>query len=75
MAKKDRKFKDPQDLIDFVKQQINVEIKENDTFKYRPRKAIAYMEIPDNAPLRSLLCREGIKLEGHMKNRYWVYLV
>ena len=68
-----RKFKNGKSLKEFVKNQINVDIEVDDTFKMK--RGIVYMYLPDNAPLRTLLCKQGIRCDRHMKDRYWLYLV
>ena len=68
-----RKFKTGQDLVDFVKHQINEEIVFERVIK--PRKGIAYMEIPNKTVIWSLLHAQGIKVEKHLKDGYFVYLV
>ena len=67
-----RRFKKGEDLAQFVKQQINVNIKVDETFK--AKRNWVYMELPDNAPLKSFLCEYGIKADKHLGNKYFVTL-
>ena len=68
-----RRFKKAEDLIEFVKQQINEELIFVKTIK--PRKGIVYMEIPNKTHIWSLLHEVGVKIEKHLKDGYFVYLV
>lgn len=68
-----RRFKTGQDLADFVKQQINEEITLERVIK--PRKGIVYMEIPDKTVIWSFLHTQGIKVEKHLKDGYFIHLV
>jgi hypothetical protein len=70
-----RRFKTGEDLAQFIKEQLGVEIKVDKALKGKPRKGIVYMEIPYHLPTLSLLNKIGVKLESHMKNNYFVYLV
>lgn len=70
-----RKFKKPEDLASFVKQQINETITPDYTFKFRPKKGIAYMQIPDKTKIWSFLNQQGIKADKHIKDGYFVHLV
>ena len=75
MKMSDRKFKTPDDLVVFVKQQINKDIIALDTFSFKKTRGICYMEIPKETIILSLLKQQGITLNDHMKNRYFVTLV
>jgi len=70
-----RRFETGQDLIDHVKHMINEELLISTTLKGKPRLGIIYMEIPDKTIVWSYLYKIGIKVEGHIKNKYFVYLV
>jgi bacterioferritin (cytochrome b1) len=73
MKLSERKFKTGQDLVEFVKQQLNKDIKVDETFKMK--RGIVYMEIDFDCPITSLFGKYKIRAEHHMKNRYFVYLV
>ena len=74
MKTSERKFKTPQDLIDFVKHQLNKEIKVDNTFKAKPKLGIIYMEIKFDCPLKSLFYKYKLRAEHHIGDRYFVYL-
>lgn len=67
------KFKNGAGLAEFVKTQVNVIIKVDTTFK--ERKGVCYMEIPNSLSVLTLLAKNNIRIENHLKNRYFVYLV
>lgn len=69
-----RKFKTLEDLSAFVKEQINLEIIPDYTFKFKPKKGIGYMQIPNLTPIWSLLREQGIRAEKHLNDKYFVYL-
>ena len=75
MKSSERKFKTAQNLVDFVKHQLNKEIKIDAIFKAKPRLGIVYMEIKFDCPLRSLFGEYKIKAEHHIGDKYFVYLV
>lgn len=75
MKRSERKFKTAQNLVDFVKKQLNKEIKIDTTFKAKPRLGIVYMEINFDVPLKSLFGKYKIRADRHIGDRYFVYLV
>ena len=66
------KFKNGNSLVEYVKNQVNVIIKIDTTFK--ERKGICYMEIPNSISVLTLFAKNNIRIEKHLKNRYFVYL-
>jgi hypothetical protein len=64
-----------QDLKDFVKEQLNVDLDTNQDGMFGKRN-ILYAEIPQHKEIEvvGFLKKKGYNVENHMKNRYWIYL-
>jgi hypothetical protein len=71
-----RTFKNKQELVDFVKTQLNVELKNDPNELLNHKRNILYTEIPKDreTPIFSLLTKYGIRYEQHMKGYYWIYI-
>jgi len=66
-------FKNKSELIDYVKKQTNIELKNEDVLLNKKRN-ILYTEIPKNRKtfLLSFLSEKGIKYNYHVDNYYWI---
>lgn len=77
-----RNFSSKQELIDFVKQQTNVELKDDKNERFNNNDDILYARIPGKTgfenkstnPVLSLLKKNGIRCEEHLNGGYWIYL-
>lgn len=68
-------FKNKSELIDYVKKQTNIELKNEDILLNKKRN-ILYIEIPKNRKtfLLSFLNEKGIKYIYHVDDYYWIYV-
>jgi hypothetical protein len=68
-------FKNKSELIDYVKKQTNIELKNEDILLNKKRN-ILYTEIPKNRKtfLLSFLNEKGIKYIYHVDDYYWIYV-
>jgi len=68
-------FKNKSELIDYVKKQTNIELKNEDILLNKKRN-ILYAEIPKNRKtfLLSFLNEKGIKYIYHVDDYYWIYV-
>ncbi len=68
-------FKNKQELIDFIKNQCNVELQNINNFCGQ-NPDLLYTEIPRNHKnlVLSVLNRNGIQTNEHLNNKYWIYL-
>ena len=64
-----------QELVDFVKQQLKVDLDTSDDETYGKRN-ILYASIPEHKEnsVLDFLHKHGYRTESHTKNRYWIYL-
>lgn len=69
-------FKNKNELVDFVKTQLNVELENDLADRLNQKRNILYTEIPKNkeTPIFSLLTKYGIRYEKHMKEYFWIYI-
>jgi hypothetical protein len=74
-SRKTNKANKKQELVDFVKQQIKVDLDTSDDVTYG-KKNVLYVSIPEHKEIYVLdfLHKHGYRTESHTKNRYWVYL-
>ena len=72
---KQTKANKKQEVIDFVKHQINVDLDTSGDSTFGKRNVL-YVGIPAHkeAETINLLKKKGYRVESHMKNRYWIYL-
>lgn len=68
-------FKNKSELIDYVKKQTNIELKNEDILLNKKRNML-YTEIPKNRKtfLLSFLNEKGIKYIYHVDDYYWIYV-
>ena len=66
-------FRNKSELIDYVKKQTNIELKNEDILLNKKRN-ILYTEIPKNKKtfLLSFMHEKGIKYSYHVDNYYWI---
>lgn len=75
-------FDSKQELIDFIKKQTNIELKDDKSERFNDRDDILYARIPGKTgyehkgtnPVLSLLEKNGIRCEEHLNSGYWIYL-
>ncbi len=69
-------FKNKQELIDFVKTQLNVELKGEEPFDDEYEE-LFYTKLPKKQKnkILSLFHKYGIETNEHFNNKYWVYLI
>jgi hypothetical protein len=69
-------FKNKNELIDFVKTQLKVELVNDPNDRLNQKRNVLYTEIPKERelPVFSLLTKYGIRYEQHMKGYYWIFL-
>ncbi len=67
-------FKNKQELVDFVKTQLNVELKGEEPFDDEYEE-LFYTKLPKKNKILSLFNKYGIETNEHLNNRYWVYLI
>jgi hypothetical protein len=75
---KENKIKNKQDIVDFVKHQLNIELVNDPNDRLNQKRNILYTYIPNpylntNSVLY-LLYTEGLRYEQHMKNYYWIWV-
>jgi len=70
-----KNFKNKSELIEYVKKQTNIELKNEDILLNKKRNML-YTEIPKNRKtfLLSFLNEKGIKYNYHVDNYYWIYV-
>jgi hypothetical protein len=70
-----KKFKNKNELIEFVKHQLNIELKNEDTSLNKMKKVL-YTEIKRNIknPVLMLLNKYKIRYEEHSNDYYYIYL-
>jgi hypothetical protein len=69
-------FLNKQDLVNYIKQQFNVDIK-NEKHHLNDNPNILYAEIPikhKNSVVGELK-RRGVRIEEHINNKYWIWLI
>lgn len=69
-------FLSKQDLINYINQQFGINIK-NEKHHLNDNPNILYAEIPlkyKNSVV-SRLKRRSIRIEEHLKNKYWIWLI
>ena len=69
-------FKSKQELIEFVKTQLNVELKGEEPFDAE-YEDLFYTKLPKNrkSEILSLFRKCGIETNEHLNNKYWIYLI
>lgn len=81
-SEKKKSFSSKQELIDFVKHQTNIELKDDKSERFNDNEEILYARIPGKTgyqhkatnPVLSLLSKNGIRFEEHLNGGYWIYL-
>lgn len=75
-AVESKKFKNKQELVDFIKHQLNVELPNDPKESLNQKRNILYTEIPRDkeTPIFSLLTKYGIRYEQHLKGYYWIWI-
>lgn len=70
-----KKFKNKNELIEFVKHQLNIELKNEDTSLNKMKKVL-YTEIKRNIknPVLMLLNKYKIRYEEHSNDYYYIYI-
>lgn len=70
------KLDSKQELIQFIKNQVNVELSNNNSDMLNKNKKVLHTQISrDNKyPVLSLLSRYGIRCESHIKDNYFIYV-
>jgi len=68
-------FKNKSELIDYIKKQTNIELKNEDILLNKKRNVL-YTEIPKGRKtfLLSFLNEKGIKYSYHVDDYYWIYV-
>lgn len=68
-------FESKQELINFVKEQLNVELKGEEPFN--GDENLFYTKFPKNQKnnILNLFRKYGIETNEHLNNKYWVYLI
>jgi len=66
-------FKNKSELIEYIKKQTNIELK-NEDILLNKKRTMLYTEIPKNRKtfLLSFLSEKGIKYSYHVDNYYWI---
>ncbi len=75
-------FESKQELIDFIKHQTNVELKDDKSERFNNDTNILYARIPgktgfenqETNPVLALLNKNGIRHEEHLNGGYWIFL-
>lgn len=69
-------FLSKQDLVNYIKQQFNVEVK-NERHYLNDNPNILYTEIPMKFKnnVVSGLKKLGVRIEEHINNKYWIWLI
>jgi len=70
-----KNFKNKSELIEYVKKQTNIELK-NENILLNKKRNMLYTEIPKNRKtfLLSFLNEKGIKYSYHVDDYYWIYV-
>jgi len=68
-------FKNKKEFLDFIKKQINIDLKNEDIVLNKNRNRL-YTEIPRRIynPVMMFLNHYGIRYEEHVNNCYWIYI-
>ena len=72
-----KNFDSKQELIDFIKHQTNIELKDDKAERLNNQNDVLYARLPghsDNNTILSLLDTYGIRHEEHLNNGYWIWL-
>jgi hypothetical protein len=69
-------FDNKQQLIDFVKDQLNVELKSEEPFD-NEYEELFYTKFPKErkGDILNLFYKYGIETNEHVNNKYWIYLI
>lgn len=71
-------IKNKQDIVDFVKEQLNVELVNDPNDRLNRKRNILYTSIPNPARntyrVLSLLKQKGLRVEEHLNDYYWIWV-
>jgi len=73
---KSTEIKSKADFVQFIKEQINIEITNDETDSLNGKKNVIYTKIPDMKErlVLSLLAEYNVKIVEHRNNYYWMYI-
>ena len=73
---KSSEIKNKVDFVQFIKEQINIEITNDATDKFNNKRNILYTRFPDMKErlVLSLLAKYNVKVAQHLNNYYWIYI-
>lgn len=73
MPKNEREFKNKQELVDFIKHQTNIELRNDDhTFNKKRKFLYTHIDMRSKYSILPLLHKYGIKYETHINDNYWI---
>jgi len=73
---KSSEIKNKADFAQFIKEQINIEITNDETDSLNGKKNVLYTRIPDMKErlVLSLLAEYNVRVAQHRNNYYWIYI-
>lgn len=71
-----KEFKNKQELVDFVKHQVSVELENDPNERANSKRKILYTSISDRNKysILPLFHKYGIRYEKHLNDKYWVFV-
>jgi hypothetical protein len=71
-------IKNKQDIVDFVKDQLNIELVNDPNDRLNQKRNILYTYIPEPSrntyKVLSLLKQKGLRVEEHLDDYYWIWV-
>ena len=71
-------IKNKQDIVDFVKDQLNIELVNDPNDRLNQKRNILYTYIPEPSrntyKVLSLLKQKGLRVEEHLNDYYWIWV-
>lgn len=69
-------IKNKSDLIQLIKEQINIELPNDETNPLNKKRKVLYTEFPryKDIIILSLLAKYKIRVEKHLNDKYWIFV-
>ena len=73
-----KEIKSKQDIVDFIKHQLNIELPNDPTNRLNKKRNILYTTIPDASQttyhVLDTLRKKGLRVEKHIGDSYWIWV-
>ena len=71
-------IKNKQDIVDFVKDQLNIELVNDPNNRLNRKRNVLYTFLPDSSrttiQFLSLMRQKGLRVEKHIGDNYWIWV-